>query len=754
MSHISLKKFVVVAVVVLLASLAGGVPAKALSQFGPDPNDFEPAQAGDQFTYGVSSVVHEYASIPQTSMNVYFTNNTGTKTITIIGADLCTDASYSALNGTGGNIWDRPNDDDPGPGTWLGGWSNGNVATTYFIQSGGYTSPVVSGLFSGSDTCYKDTRQLSFPGSALVFDDDTGLYKADFSGVITPGYVQMGNYFHIKLSDADATVGYDSGVPATSFGMARELPRTGYRDYLLPFAPDCSVDTVQPASAYWYDDDNGTLGTNPEPLWIQLQKYRRDNGAYAGTVPLSFTGAQSILPGPVPDSYYPFSGNKQQVTMNFTVDPQFKYIWRWNHVWYKNVLQFRLPFDSIYFKTGCQLPSATVQPSTTVEDKVSFPGTAHFAHYVNVSNFQTAGNVNYTVQRYRNGVAEGGAQTGSYHFTGNSPPAFSLLNNTYNTSAADAGDRICERLTLSEPAGQGLNIVGNPSEACTVVVARPYLTVTNNDVWAGGRFDYTNSSCVGALPRFSKISSWVTSGAGAVGEYGIFALGPVLDFGSGRLPAGKGLTFANTPTSGNLGAATRCMANYYSAIGTTGADPWPGTGAVPANAGKKKYTVTGNVDLGTWTVPAGTQVVLLATGTVTITGDISYAGSFTGGDNISSLWIVSQGNINIQNNVTKVSGFLVAQGTAAAPGKIQTCTQPGVATTFATLTIGLCGAQLEVFGALKADQIYWQRTAGSAGTGTHAETVQFDPGLYLASPLLSTAAQLDLQDTKELPPVY
>src|SRR5688572_11426001 len=89
-------------------SVGFGQGVHALSEQGPDPGDFVPQNAGDRFSFGVSSAIHEYASIPQTRVNLYFANNQGNKSIVITGGDLCTDGTDSALNGSGGNYWDRP----------------------------------------------------------------------------------------------------------------------------------------------------------------------------------------------------------------------------------------------------------------------------------------------------------------------------------------------------------------------------------------------------------------------------------------------------------------------------------------------------------------------------------------------------------------------------------------------------------------------------------------------------------------------
>jgi hypothetical protein len=731
-------------------------PVHALSDVGPDPADFTNPDNATEFGYIVTGSANTDTVITQTQVKIYFTNNTGTKTVTISDANLCTDARGSAPS-SGGNYRDVAS----------GTWANGDTSTEYWVTAGSYTtsgSPVL-GLFSGSNTCYKTAKTLSFPGSKLIFNANTGYYEASFFAQSDTAHGQ--NVFDLKLSDADGIVGYSSGQAATSFGLARETPSTGYRNYYLKFGPDCTVTTPQAATGSWYDDDNGDPAVQPNPMSNQVRKYDY-NGNFVGTVPMTFTGAQTVTDVSTSGNptdlgshrYEVYSGSKKKVTMHFTVEPGYRYMWVWYNVYYVNLLQFQQPFDSIYYINGCQSPASTVQPSSSVDKpQISYPDTATFTHYANISSYQRQGTVNYSIQRTRDGVATGPPQTGTYTFNANGQ--FTLKTNTFTPTAADLGANICEQLTLTDPipTAQDLNIVGNPSQACTQVVARPYVSVTNNDVWAGSRFDYSDNECSGQTQRQSAISSWVNSGGGATGQYGVFASGLISQFGSANLPGGTGLTFANVPSLGSFGAPTRCIPDYYSTISAGGGGSWPGVGSLPAGAGQKTYVNNGSVTISGGTVPAGTQAVLVVNGDVNITGDINYADSYSSQAGISSLWIIAKGNINIQENVTNLAGLYVAQSTAdnsTTSGIIQTCVKTGVSVTYSPLTTQVCNSQLNVYGAFLANKVYWQRTNGTAGPGQPpAETIHFDPQLYLSSPFSKSATGgLTTQDVKELPPIY
>lgn len=739
--------------VLMVVGIAGAMPARALSNYGPDPGDFEDGWGDDQFGFAVTSPSYSQAQIVQTWVSVYFKNNVGTKTIMIGDGDLCTDRIGTAPY-EGNNYTDRAGRTISGQQEYEGRgwiWWPGDRVTRYTVRSGSYTSPAVYGVYSDSWSCYRNSKALSFPGSSMAFDSNTGYYKVTFTAQFLPGFAESRNHFHIWATDSDAVIGYDSTLNSTSFSLFRLYPRSGTRTYNLRFAPDCTLTAPTRVSAYWYDDDNGDESIQPNLLYIQLRKYRASDGAYMGTVPLTFNNLSWQFSGPEQNSYYVFSGSANEARMNFTAEPGMRYIWRWNDVYYPNGLQFKLPYDSIYWLTGCQRPTANLRPSSTVDKPtMTYPDTATFTHYLNVSSFSSASPVTYTIQRYRNGTPIGAVQNGTYTPTGNGQ--FTLQTNLFNSTAADAGGRICERLTLIS----GGIISNNPSEACTTVVSRPFMKVTRNDVWAGGRFDYSNNLCTAQSPRNSRVSSWVSNGGGAMVQYGLFALGAITEFGSGNQAGSSNLTFANTPSQGNLGAPTRCMDNYYSTIGTGGGSSWPGSiNSIPGNAGKRKYT-SGSLTISGGTVAAGTQAVLLVNGDVRITGNINYANGYTSRNSIPVLWIIATGNIYIQENVTNLSGLYVAQGTSSNPGRIHTCVRTGQTTTYNPMQATTCNNGLDVAGALIADKIFWQRTRGTAAPGqNYAEGINFDPGLYLNSPFSqSTNDQIDTQDIKELPPIY
>src|SRR5215469_960931 len=77
--------------------------AHALSQFGPDPDDFNGGSG--KFGYLTTTADNSDTNVTQTRVNIYFKNNTGTKQVNIPDGNLCTDNRGTAP-GSGGNYRD------------------------------------------------------------------------------------------------------------------------------------------------------------------------------------------------------------------------------------------------------------------------------------------------------------------------------------------------------------------------------------------------------------------------------------------------------------------------------------------------------------------------------------------------------------------------------------------------------------------------------------------------------------------------
>jgi hypothetical protein len=360
---------------ILGAALIMSGTAHALSNYGPDPNDFSYGGYGFMITSKNSPNV----VIPATDIKLYF-KTAGVQDVSLIDADMCVPYSgataYSPgdYRNTGGDNRDLAFYDPSGDR-----WHIGDRVTQYSILSGSYRSSVVYGRFNNSSNCKNAVTRLRVNVSKFTYDSSIGYYVGTLVAQTMPRGTPGGdsgsqNVFEIQLPNRPDVVGYDSSVPENAFGISRQHPGQSnpshyYTNWDLRFGTPCNVGPIT-ARGYTYDDDNGQAPTQPNPMWNELEAYKpngRGGYTYAGNVPLTWyyngrklkgSGFPYVRSGPNRNSYYVYSGSERHIEMQFTAQPGYRYDWHWHGVYYINVMDFRLPFDSIYAVASCQAPPA------------------------------------------------------------------------------------------------------------------------------------------------------------------------------------------------------------------------------------------------------------------------------------------------------------------------------------------------------------------------------------------------------------
>ncbi|MBI2285773.1 hypothetical protein HYU82_03045 [Candidatus Saccharibacteria bacterium] len=314
---------------------------------------------------------------------------------------------------------------------------------------------------------------------------------------------------------------------------------------------------------------------------------------------------------------------------------------------------------------------------------------------------------------------------------------------------------------------------------------KPYFRTLNGGPFTGGWFNSGTNPCEGAnyqRPTFSPslgnkyrgaIMAWsnpgTPRGTGASSSLDAFATGLIegkgspdfYGFYSGISGTGP-LSFANVNSFGTgdfwggifEGAVlnnAHCIPDYYGTKQTNIVGGW--TAGNYSMTGQRTWS-GGNMPGGT--IPAGNTLIIFASGTVNITGNIIYA--LNNLTNVPKFALVVRGDIRISSSVTRLDGWYIAQPSGTSNGVIWTCNN-GTATitdTFIRTTPG-CSSNLTINGALTAKQVNLSRISGNLGSGS-AENINFSPEMILGGPFFeggpSSNSSGVIQSLISLPPVF
>jgi hypothetical protein len=359
---------------------------------------------------------------------------------------------------------------------------------------------------------------------------------------------------------------------------------------------------------------------------------------------------------------------------------------------------------------------------------------------------------------FRNGVAicKNAARGGGVFDLGSPAGNLQPLLSGYDIGDVPVGTRVCFALSV-QPRSNADGRWAHSKPICTTVGKKPKLQVWGGDISVRGRIE--TSTSVKDVSGVKTFGSWVEYGAFTVGTIDRFASGAGLNNQPNNAQvAWSKLTFANKD---DAGADTFGL--YTTAAGFR---PQPGVAEYFTAISNKQPIVGGSVDVGSITfptggpvivrtatdltitggaIPPGRSVVIVASGTVTIAGNITYNDVPLSGVNAIPQVVIIAANINIQDNVSRIDSWLVASGA------INTCSN------FAgNLTSGKCGAFLEVNGPVITNRLILNRTAGSGvgpASGDPAERFNLRPDAYLWAQLL-TRGRAQTIYSQELPPRF
>ena len=768
-----------IAVALFATSFLFPEAAHAAPNIGPDPADFTASTRygntnGNTRTVDYTVATSAYNTILSTRLNIYLPSSSGT--IVITNHNIC----YGTFR-NGGRNYDQIDDGTAN--------SSGNAVS---FQIGASTQ---WGAWDSSSTC--DSKTLTFNVSGAALDVNTGMYKYQLVVSANPSTDKYMNTFWVtapsngyvsqdsSLSTSSFALNQTSPIPAGSNPSNTQSPPSPYQDYtnyVVKFAPDCSLTTSSVAkSIEIFDDDNsGNWDVQPRPFLVKLVEI--DNVTNAQTnVPLSasFPDGSGSASGPDASGYYTYAttANAKRIIINFTVKKGKKYQWLVDSVYYDNTLQFKVPYDNVYYYLGCAQPDSKLKagmvatPATMAQEE-----TATFTPSISVSSFRANHDVTCSITRTLYPAAGGTTSLGTQPcqttggattipVTGNG--VITLASNNFsNASQATPGSRICDTITITSPSDPDYFAAAsdNTAEACVRITKTPHVQFIGGDVWAGGGFTAVSPGTCTTAARITTAqpSATLSDGtyAGSGVAYGAFALGKITNFGSASYPLvgslGDNWLFANTNTSnyGYFNGGEHCLNDYAAAYAAAPTLVGGGSINVTCNdascggGGSGAWRVTSSASF-SGTVPVDRTKVYFVNGDATITGNITHVASYPNVDGVPSIVIIATGDIRVNAGVTQLDGIFISRGT------FYTCyPKPEPA------TISTCNSKLTVNGSVVANRIDLHRTAGADGTTpatrkSAAEVFNLSPEVYLNNALNLTAnPTITTVELRELPPRF
>ena len=314
-----------------------------------------------------------------------------------------------------------------------------------------------------------------------------------------------------------------------------------------------------------------------------------------------------------------------------------------------------------------------------------------------------------------------------------------VYNNQDNTIDGTSSSPITLSQTNTYTITASLTYNGTAEGSCSnqlQVFVEPYMQVYGGDTLTGGTIG-TCTSIVGNTnvaqivgqsfydTAYHDVRTNVTGPAqlGAGGTLANLALGDIDGFpsdsslGTGST-AGSTLSMANTTHTngisqfgGDFQTNAPCVYDYYANRPSSDVTLSNATSIDLASLGKANsymnYSVTGPVTLNA-SGPITNQFSIYVNGDVTISTSVTYANSGWNGT-IPFVQIVSNGNINIDHNVSELDGLYFADKT------IYTCGDGAVgsATYYTT-----CDSALHVYGSFIANTVDFERTLGNVADAT------------------------------------
>lgn len=639
-----------------------------------------------------------------------------------------------------------PNDEKLGTVTLRD--SSGKQATTNYVS---ITSSTCSGAditikVNSATTLSKDVSLPDYYVYTLTVKHDSS-YKYYENGfaveVRNSANTANDNTAYIsQVPDESSSAGKNFGLQMTTSRQTSSGGSHGYGTFKIPFGPDCTVPSggVQKAVTL-YDLDAGNSGIQPKDLDIRIRRISKTTGLASNVNVSSIywrnSGGSSYSAAPASsythdsNGYYTIKssigGDRTSVQLRFTVSQDYTYEIEMHNLYGNNTLQFAIPFATIWASVYC---SASVDSSVTLSPSAyALDGQEVKATYTasNTSDYEASIYAQgYLWTETDNDSSYNGSDVmrKSFHTNNFIPPpgstsigdSVSVAANSnysrqesYTINGVANNTRVCAAFRI-DSANPITHVATKSWKVTCVPVAKvPSVQVTGGDVMTNGIVSTINSK-IGS----STYGSW--------SEYGMYSDDTISSVSAARLATSAGrsstgatnaLTFANSPSNGKFGTLTLTdVSSQFVGAGWPASTAGATLSSLTSSDAQHVYNRSGNVTINTASLPAGKSVLVNATGTVTIAGNLTYAdGPYASPSQVPQL-IIRASKIIINSGVTHVDAWLIATG---SDGTLSTC-DASQNPYYKSLTSATCGAQLTVNGVIQANHLQLRRTAGADGT--------------------------------------
>lgn len=177
--------------------------------------------------------------------------------------------------------------------------------------------------------------------------DNSGKFVASINvDNASNGYM---NFFKIASPTSGALIAHAKGSNGWDVTVDQIGSSPKWADYKVKFGSDCSVTKADKYAIRLYDLD-GPGGSGAQVGKITLKMRARDMAGGSW----SYINLSNNKNSGYAKSINPIQKSNDDQLVWFTARPNYQYEFELNNIYYNNTIQYGVPFDGIYYQTGCE----------------------------------------------------------------------------------------------------------------------------------------------------------------------------------------------------------------------------------------------------------------------------------------------------------------------------------------------------------------------------------------------------------------